>query len=132
RISAVFVPVVLVLAVATLVGWLLAGAGTQFAFTAAVAVLIIAGPRAVGLAPPTALLVGTGRGAQLGVLIKEPAILEPTRRVDTVVLDKTGTVTRGAMALETVVTPSGSVPLGDLSGPGVADARDALRYAGAV
>jgi Cu+-exporting ATPase len=146
RISAVFVPVVLVLAVVTFVGWLLAGAGTQFAFTAAVAVLIIACPCALGLATPTALLVGTGRGAQLGVLIKGPEILESTRRVDTVVLDKTGTVTQGAMALEAVVTPSGSVPLDDQSADGralarrdadrsrreVDDARDALRHAGAV
>ncbi|MBD5785745.1 copper-translocating P-type ATPase [Cellulosimicrobium terreum] len=141
RISAVFVPIVLVLAIATLVGWLLAGAGTQLAFTAAVAVLIIACPCALGLATPTALLVGTGRGAQLGVLIKGPEILESTRRVDTVVLDKTGTVTQGAMALERVVTPSGTL---DLSAPhrsgepsaadGSADAgaRDSLRYAGAV
>ncbi|MFF2268462.1 heavy metal translocating P-type ATPase [Cellulosimicrobium cellulans] len=146
RISAVFVPVVLVLAIATLVGWLLAGAGTQLAFTAAVAVLIIACPCALGLATPTALLVGTGRGAQLGVLIKGPEILESTRRVDTVVLDKTGTVTQGAMALEAVVTPSGTVPLGMLAADGLAsarrdadrpredvdDARDALRHAGAV
>ncbi|MFD4990977.1 heavy metal translocating P-type ATPase [Cellulosimicrobium cellulans] len=144
RISAVFVPVVLVLAVATLVGWLLAGAGTQLAFTAAVAVLIIACPCALGLATPTALLVGTGRGAQLGVLIKGPEILESTRRVDTVVLDKTGTVTQGAMALESVVTASGSVPLDVLSesdapargadgSPREVDgARDALRHAGAV
>jgi Cu+-exporting ATPase len=144
RISAVFVPVVLALAIATLVGWLLAGAGTQLAFTAAVAVLIIACPCALGLATPTALLVGTGRGAQLGVLIKGPEILESTRRVDTVVLDKTGTVTRGAMALEAVVTPSGSVPLDALTADGRAparrdadtsrqdDARDALRHAGAV
>ncbi|WP_353707186.1 heavy metal translocating P-type ATPase [Cellulosimicrobium sp. ES-005] len=146
RISAVFVPVVLVLAVATLAGWLLAGAGTQFAFTAAVAVLIIACPCALGLATPTALLVGTGRGAQLGVLIKGPEILESTRRVDTVVLDKTGTVTQGAMALEAVVTPSGRVPLdvlpaegrapargdADRSRQAVDDARDALRHAGAV
>ncbi|SMF11260.1 Cu+-exporting ATPase [Cellulosimicrobium cellulans J34] len=130
RISAVFVPVVLVLAVATLVGWLLAGAGTQFAFTAAVAVLIIACPCALGLATPTALLVGTGRGAQLGVLIKGPEVLESTRRVDTVVLDKTGTVTRGAMALEAVVTPSGRTALADLAGDTAA--LDALRHAGAV
>ncbi|UKJ63353.1 heavy metal translocating P-type ATPase [Cellulosimicrobium cellulans] len=144
RISAVFVPVVVVLAVATLVGWLLAGAGTQLAFTAAVAVLIIACPCALGLATPTALLVGTGRGAQLGVLIKGPEILESTRRVDTVVLDKTGTVTQGAMALESVVTASGRVPLDALPADGRAparrdadtsrqdDARDALRHAGAV
>jgi Cu+-exporting ATPase len=145
RISAVFVPVVLGLAVATLVGWLLAGAGTQLAFTAAVAVLIIACPCALGLATPTALLVGTGRGAQLGVLIKGPEILESTRRVDTVVLDKTGTVTQGAMALESVVTASGRVPLDALPAEHgtpvrgaerprreVDDARDALRHAGAV
>ena len=130
RISAVFVPVVLVLAVGTLAAWLLAGAGTQLAFTAAVAVLIIACPCALGLATPTALLVGTGRGAQLGVLIKGPEILESTRRVDTVVLDKTGTVTQGAMALETVVTPSSRAPLDRLvaDGPTAADARDALRH----
>ncbi|MBE9926039.1 copper-translocating P-type ATPase [Cellulosimicrobium cellulans] len=134
RISAVFVPVVLVLAVGTLAAWLLAGAGTQLAFTAAVAVLIIACPCALGLATPTALLVGTGRGAQLGVLIKGPEILESTRRVDTVVLDKTGTVTQGAMALEAVVTPSGRAPLDRLvaDDPTSADARDALRHAGAV
>ncbi|MFJ1512064.1 heavy metal translocating P-type ATPase [Cellulosimicrobium funkei] len=134
RISAVFVPVVLVLAVGTLAAWLLAGAGTQLAFTAAVAVLIIACPCALGLATPTALLVGTGRGAQLGVLIKGPEILESTRRVDTVVLDKTGTVTQGAMALEAVVTPSGRAPLDRLvaDDPAAADARDALRHAGAV
>jgi len=120
RISAVFVPIVLVLAVLTLAGWLVAGADLQFAFTAAVAVLIIACPCALGLATPTALLVGTGRGAQLGVLIKGPEILESTRRVDTVVLDKTGTVTAGAMALEQVVPASG------------VDADEALRYASAV
>jgi Cu+-exporting ATPase len=102
RISAVFVPVVLVLAAGTLAGWLLAGAGTAAAFTAAVAVLIIACPCALGLATPTALLVGTGRGAQLGILIKGPEVLESTRRVDTVLLDKTGTVTTGAMSLSTV------------------------------
>jgi len=133
RISAVFVPIVLVLAVATLVGWLLAGAGTQFAFTAAVAVLIIACPCALGLATPTALLVGTGRGAQLGVLIKGPEILESTRRVDTVVLDKTGTVTQGAMAVEAVVAPSGTLDLSSAgAAPGAPDALDALRHAGAV
>jgi Cu+-exporting ATPase len=120
RISAVFVPVAFGIAALTLVGWLLAGASTQFAFTAAVAVLIIACPCALGLATPTALLVGTGRGAQLGVLIKGPEILESTRRIDTVVLDKTGTVTEGRMRLERV-TPA----------PGV-DPDDALRYAGAV
>ncbi|MEV7087665.1 heavy metal translocating P-type ATPase [Streptomyces sp. NPDC093085] len=99
RVSAVFVPVVMVLALATLGGWLLAGGGLTAAFTAAVAVLIIACPCALGLATPTALLVGTGRGAQLGILIKGPEVLESTRRVDTVVLDKTGTVTTGKMTL---------------------------------
>lgn len=107
RISAVFVPVVLVIAVGTLVVWLATGGGVQAAFTAAVAVLIIACPCALGLATPTALLVGTGRGAQLGILIKGPEILEETRRVDTVVLDKTGTVTAGRMALVDVVPAPG-------------------------
>jgi len=106
RISAVFVPVVVVLALATLGTWLLLGGGdrgnVQAAFTAAVAVLIIACPCALGLATPTALLVGTGRGAQLGIVIKGPQILESTRRVDTVVLDKTGTVTEGRMTLTEV------------------------------
>lgn len=99
RISAVFVPAVIAVAVVTLGGWLLAGAGSHVALTAAVAVLIIACPCALGLATPTALLVGTGRGAQLGILIKGPEVLESTRRVDTVVLDKTGTVTTGRMTL---------------------------------
>ncbi|GIJ00005.1 Cu+-exporting ATPase [Sediminihabitans luteus] len=108
RISAVFVPIVLAIAVLTLAGWLVAGADVAFAFTAAVAVLIIACPCALGLATPTALLVGTGRGAQLGVLIKGPEVLESTRRVDTIVLDKTGTVTQRRMALETVVAAPGS------------------------
>ncbi|WP_308036693.1 heavy metal translocating P-type ATPase [Cellulomonas xiejunii] len=107
RISAVFVPVVLVIALGTLVVWLATGGGVQAAFTAAVAVLIIACPCALGLATPTALLVGTGRGAQLGILIKGPEILEETRRVDTVVLDKTGTVTAGRMALVDVVPAAG-------------------------
>ncbi|MBO0919653.1 copper-translocating P-type ATPase [Cellulomonas sp. zg-ZUI222] len=107
RISAVFVPVVLVIAVGTLLVWLATGGGVQAAFTAAVAVLIIACPCALGLATPTALLVGTGRGAQLGILIKGPEILEQTRRVDTVVLDKTGTVTAGRMALVDVVPAAG-------------------------
>ena len=107
RISAVFVPVVLVLALGTLAAWLLTGSGAQAAFTAAVAVLIIACPCALGLATPTALLVGTGRGAQLGILIKGPEILEQTRTVDTVVLDKTGTVTEGRMALVDVVGGDG-------------------------
>jgi Cu+-exporting ATPase len=97
RVSSVFVPVVVAIALATLLGWLVAGASASAAFTAAVAVLIIACPCALGLATPTALLVGTGRGAQLGVLIKGPEVLESTRRITTVVLDKTGTVTEGRM-----------------------------------
>ncbi|MGW3487314.1 heavy metal translocating P-type ATPase [Streptomyces sp. NPDC001054] len=120
RISGIFVPVVLVIALGTLVGWLLATDDVTAAFTAAVAVLIIACPCALGLATPTALLVGTGRGAQLGILIKGPEVLESTRRVDTVVLDKTGTVTTGRMALRTVVAA------------GDTDEKDVLRLAGAV
>ncbi len=108
RVSAVFVPVVIALAVATLGFWLAAGTDTSVAFTAAVTVLIIACPCALGLATPTALMVGTGRGAQLGILIKGPEILESTRRVDTIVLDKTGTVTTGRMALVDVVTTEGT------------------------
>lgn len=104
RISGVFVPIVLLIAVGTLITWLALGAGATTAFTAAVAVLIIACPCALGLATPTALLVGTGRGAQLGILIKGPEVLESTRTVDTVVLDKTGTVTTGRMTLVDVVT----------------------------
>ncbi|MFJ8622990.1 heavy metal translocating P-type ATPase [Kitasatospora sp. NPDC093550] len=104
RISAVFVPIVITLAVATLGYWLGTGEGWTAAFTAAVAVLIIACPCALGLATPTALLVGTGRGAQLGVLIKGPEVLESTRKVDTIVLDKTGTVTTGRMTLLAVHT----------------------------
>jgi P-type Cu+ transporter len=107
RISGVFVPVVLVVAAATLGFWLGTGESAAFAFTAAVAVLIIACPCALGLATPTALLVGTGRGAQLGLLIKGPEVLESTRKVDTVVLDKTGTVTTGKMALVDVVLADG-------------------------
>jgi Cu+-exporting ATPase len=107
RVSAVFVPVVIVLAFGTLGFWLGAGASPSSAFTAAVAVLIIACPCALGLATPTALLVGTGRGAQLGILIKGPEVLESTRRVDTVVLDKTGTVTTGQMSLIDVVVTDG-------------------------
>jgi P-type Cu+ transporter len=103
-IAGVFVPIVIGLAVATLGFWIANGAGATFAFTAAVAVLIIACPCALGLATPTALMVGTGRGAQLGLLIKGPQVLESTRRVDTVVLDKTGTVTTGTMSLVDVVT----------------------------
>ena len=107
RVSAVFVPLVMVLAAATLGLWLATGAPAEAAFTAAVAVLIIACPCALGLATPTALLVGTGRAAQLGILIKGPEVLESTRRVDTVVLDKTGTVTTGSMALVDVLLAEG-------------------------
>ncbi|HEX4248073.1 MAG TPA: copper-translocating P-type ATPase, partial [Pseudonocardia sp.] len=107
RVSGVFVPVVLTLALITLVGWLIADADVSTAFTAAVAVLIIACPCALGLATPTALLVGTGRGAQLGILIKGPEVLESTRRVDTVVLDKTGTVTTAQMTLVNVLAAPG-------------------------
>ncbi|OWA06954.1 copper-translocating P-type ATPase [Streptomyces sp. CS227] len=120
RVSAVFVPVVLVLALGTLVGWLLATDDTTAAFTAAVAVLIIACPCALGLATPTALLVGTGRGAQLGILIRGPEVLENTRRVDTVVLDKTGTLTTGRMELAEL-----------LPAPGTGEA-ELLRLAGAL
>ena len=107
RVSAVFVPVVLVIAALTLAGWLLTGHSAAAAFTAAVAVLIIACPCALGLATPTAILVGTGRGAQLGVLIKEPQVLESVSGIDTVVLDKTGTVTTGAMSVGDVQTDPG-------------------------
>jgi len=107
RISGVFVPVVITLAVATLGFWIGAGGGVELAFTAAVAVLIIACPCALGLATPTALMVGTGRGAQLGILIKGPQVLESTRRVDTVVLDKTGTITTGRMVLVAAVPAAG-------------------------
>ena len=120
RISAVFVPIVLALAVATLGFWIGTGAGLPAGFTAAVAVLIIACPCALGLATPTALMVGTGRGAQLGILIKGPEVLESTRRVDTVVLDKTGTVTTGRMTLLDVVPAAGE------------DAAHVLRLAGAL
>lgn len=107
RVSAIFVPIVFGLAVLTLAGWLLTGHSVAAAFTAAVAVLIIACPCALGLATPTALLVGTGRGAQLGILIKGPQVLESTRRVDTVVLDKTGTVTTGQMSVVGVHVTAG-------------------------
>jgi Cu+-exporting ATPase len=120
RISAVFVPVVLVIALATLVGWLVLSGDAAEAFTAAVAVLIIACPCALGLATPTALMVGTGRGAQLGILIKGPEILEQTRRIGTVVLDKTGTVTEGRMVLEAVAPLNG------------ATRNEVLRLAGAL
>ncbi|MGW7296778.1 MULTISPECIES: heavy metal translocating P-type ATPase [unclassified Streptomyces] len=120
RISAVFVPIVIALSLGTLGFWLGSGAGTAAAFTAAVAVLIIACPCALGLATPTALMVGTGRGAQLGILIKGPEVLESTRRVDTVVLDKTGTVTTGRMTLLAVHTADGT------------DEAEVLRLAGAL
>ncbi|SDK09188.1 Cu+-exporting ATPase [Nocardioides sp. YR527] len=107
RISGIFVPIVLVLSAITLGFWLGAGAGAATAFTAAVAVLIIACPCALGLATPTALMVGTGRGAQLGILIKGPEVLESTRRIDTIVLDKTGTVTSGTMTLTDVIAAPG-------------------------
>ncbi|MFI8189346.1 heavy metal translocating P-type ATPase [Streptomyces sp. NPDC085946] len=120
RISAVFVPVVIALAFATLGFWIGNGAGPTAAFTAAVAVLIIACPCALGLATPTALMVGTGRGAQLGILIKGPEVLESTRRADTVVLDKTGTVTTGRMTLLAVHAAEGT------------DEAEVLRLAGAL
>lgn len=111
RVSAVFVPIVMVLSLLTLLGWLAFGDGSvAAAFTAAVAVLIIACPCALGLATPTALLVGTGRGAQLGILIKGPQVLESTRRIDTVVLDKTGTVTTGRMSVVAVHAADGENP----------------------
>ncbi|MFK4852075.1 heavy metal translocating P-type ATPase [Microbacterium sp. ZW T6_19] len=110
RLSAVFVPIVFAIAAVTLAAWLIAGGGAAAAFTAAVAVLIIACPCALGLATPMALLVGTGRGAQLGVLIKGPEVLESTRRVDTIVLDKTGTVTSGRMTLLDVIPAEGQDP----------------------
>ena len=110
RVSGIFVPIVIALAVATLGFWIGSGAGLAAGFTAAVAVLIIACPCALGLATPTALMVGTGRGAQLGILIKGPEVLESTRKVDTVVLDKTGTVTTGRMTLLDVVSATGEDP----------------------
>ncbi len=120
RISGIFVPIVLLLAAGTFGFWLGAGNGLSAAFTAMVAVLIIACPCALGLATPTALMVGTGRGAQLGILIKGPEVLESTRRVDTVVLDKTGTVTTGKLTLRDVIAADGE------------DADLVLRYAGAL
>ena len=120
RISGIFVPVVITLAIATLGFWLGTGGSVAAAFTAAVAVLIIACPCALGLATPTALLVGTGRGAQLGILIKGPEVLESTRAIDTIVLDKTGTVTTGRMSLLDVITADGQ------------DADEVLRLAGAI
>ena len=106
QISGVFVPIVIVVSLLTLGGWLLAGGGVQAAFTAAVAVLVVACPCALGLATPTAILVGSGRASQLGILIKNAEILEQTRSIDTMLLDKTGTVTTGVMSLESVALPS--------------------------
>jgi Cu+-exporting ATPase len=120
RISAVFVPAVIAISLATLAGWLLFDGDAGVAFTAAVAVLIIACPCALGLATPTGLLVGTGRGAQLGILIKGPEVLEQTRRIGTIVLDKTGTVTEGRMELTEVLARDGAAP------------EEILRFAGAV
>lgn len=120
RVSAVFVPIVMVLAVSTLVAWLATGHSANQAFTASVAVLIIACPCALGLATPTALLVGTGRGAQLGILIKGPQVLESTRAIDTIVLDKTGTVTTGHMSVQRTLASDDVSP------------RDVLRLAAAV
>jgi len=110
RVSAIFVPVVIALAVAAFTVWMLVGAPAEVAFTAAVTTLIIACPCALGLATPTALLVGTGRGSQLGILIRGPQVLEQTRRIDTVVLDKTGTVTSGTMTVTTVHPVPGTDP----------------------
>ena len=120
RVSGIFVPVVILLAAATLGFWLVAGVGAAAAFTAAVAVLIIACPCALGLATPMALMVGTGRGAAMGILIKGPEVLESTRRVDTVVLDKTGTITEGRMSLVDVHPADGE------------DSAQVLRLAGAL
>jgi len=120
RVSAIFVPVVIGIAVATLAAWLVTGQGPGAAFTAAVAVLIIACPCAMGLATPTAILVGTGRGAQLGILIKGPEVLESTRTIDTIVLDKTGTITTGTMSLADAVAAPGE------------DVSELLRLAGAA
>jgi len=107
RVSAVFVPIVIVISLITLFGWIFIGGSSAIAFQAAVATLIIACPCALGLATPTALLVGTGRGAQLGLLIRGPEVLETSRKIDTVVLDKTGTLTTGVMQVAEVMTSSG-------------------------
>lgn len=120
RVAEIFVPIVIGLSAITLVGWLVAGRSAQFAFGAAVAVLIVACPCALGLATPTALMAGTGRGAQLGILIKGPQVLEQTRRVDTILLDKTGTLTEGRLELVEVTPVGGALR------------SEALRMAGAV
>lgn len=133
RISGVFVPIVLALSAATLAGWLLTGHTPQAAFTAAVAVLVIACPCALGLATPTALLVGSGRAAQLGVVIKGPEVLESTRALDTMVMDKTGTVTQGRMSLEVEACREVGDTAGTDAVAGLAPLGDeALRLAGAV
>jgi Cu+-exporting ATPase len=135
RVSAVFVPIVFVIALGTLVTWLSIGGSAEQAFTAAVATLIIACPCALGLATPTALLVGTGRGAQLGILIRGPQILESTRRVDTIVLDKTGTVTTGTMTLLGVHTGAAALAGSDpvhAVGTSTPAETELLRLAGAA
>ena len=123
QISGVFVPIVIVVALLTLGGWLLAGGGVQAAFTAAVAVLVVACPCALGLATPTAILVGSGRASQLGILIKNAEILEQTRSIDTMLLDKTGTVTTGVMSLESVAVAPGA---GEASALSLAASVEAL------
>ena len=120
KVSSIFVPIVLVLAVLTLAGWLISGSQITYAFSAGVAVLIVACPCALGLATPTALLVGVGRGAQLGILVKGPLILEQTRKIDTIVLDKTGTVTTGVMTM-----------VGLNPGDGVSE-EELLKYGGSI
>ena len=132
RVSAVFVPIVLALALATLAGWILVTGDATAAFSAAVAVLIIACPCALGLATPTALMVGTGRGAQLGILIKGPETLERTRRITTVVLDKTGTVTEGKVELTGVATLNGATRAEVLSLAGAVEAASEHPIAQAV
>jgi Cu+-exporting ATPase len=132
RVSGVFVPIVIAIAVATLAAWLGTGHDVESAFTAAVAVLVIACPCALGLATPTALMVGTGRGAQLGILIKGPQVLESTRRVDTVVLDKTGTVTTGAMAVIDVIAAPGQTGTQVLARAGGIEAASEHPIAAAV
>ncbi|WP_425270257.1 heavy metal translocating P-type ATPase [Mycobacterium parascrofulaceum] len=132
KISAIFVPIVIALSVATLGSWIVVGGSIGAAFTAAVAVLIIACPCALGLATPTALMVGTGRGAQLGILIKGPEVLESTRRIDTIVLDKTGTVTTGAMTLIDVITGDGEQPDQVLRAAGALEAASEHPIANAI
>jgi P-type Cu+ transporter len=132
RVAAIFVPIVIGIAAATLVAWLATGHGAGAAFTAAMAVLIIACPCAMGLAAPTAILVGTGRGAQLGILIKGPEVLESTRAIDTIVLDKTGTVTTGTMSLVGVAAAPGEEPDEILRLAGAAEDGSAHPIAAAI